>query len=84
MNAVLLVEDLKVALRPKANKKGPVSREEIARVVKGLTVGEEGERVGSRVRGLKMAAGKALSAEGSSTKAISDLAFKLASKTGQS
>lgn len=85
MNAVLLVEDLKVALRPKANKKGLVSREEIAKVVKGLMVGEEGKRVGSRVKGLKMAAEKASSAEGSSTKAISELAFKLqASKTGQS
>lgn len=82
MNAVLLVEDLKVALRPKAGEKGLVNREEIAKVVKGLMVGEEGKRVHSRVKDLKMAADKALSVEGSSTRAISELAFKMSFKTG--
>lgn len=84
MNAVLLVEDLKVALRPEAGEKGLVNREEIAKVVKGLMVGEEGKRVHSRVKDLKMAADKALSVEGSSTRAISELAFKMSFKTGRS
>ena len=74
MNAVLLAEDLKVALRPKANEKGLVDREEIAKVVKGLMVGEEGKKVHSRMKDLKDAAEKALSADGSSTKALTDLA----------
>ncbi|KAM3733240.1 hypothetical protein ACB098_11G120200 [Castanea mollissima] len=74
MNAVLLAEDLKVALRPKANEKGLVDQEEIAKVVKGLMVGEEGKKVHSRMKDLKDAAEKALSAEGSSTKALTDLA----------
>lgn len=32
MNAVMLTEDIKVALRPKANANGLMEREEIARV----------------------------------------------------
>ena len=74
MNAVLLAEDLKVAIRPKANDKGLVDREEIAKVVKGLMVGEEGKKVHSRMKDLKDAAEKALSADGSSTEALIDLA----------
>ena len=74
MNAVLLAEDLKVAIRPKANYKGLVDREEIAKVVKGLMVGEEGKKVHSRMKDLKDAAENALSADGSSTKALIDLA----------
>ena len=74
MNAVLLAEDLKVAIRPKANDKGLVDREEIAKVVKGLMVGEEGKKVHSRMKDLKDAAEKAPSADGSSTKALIDLA----------
>ncbi|KAK7823907.1 udp-glycosyltransferase 72b1 [Quercus suber] len=59
MNAVLLTEDLKVALRPKANEKGLVDREEIAKVIKGLMVGEEGKKVHNRMKDLKIAADKA-------------------------
>ena len=74
MNAVLLAEDLKVALRPKANEKGLVDREEIAKVVKGLMVGEEGKKIRNRMKDIKIAAEKALNADGSSTKALSKLA----------
>ncbi|KAK7815455.1 udp-glycosyltransferase 72b1 [Quercus suber] len=53
MNAVLLAEDVKVAPRPKTNKNGPIDREEIAKVVKGLMVGEDGKKVRNRMKDLK-------------------------------
>ena len=74
MNAAFLADDLKVALRPKTNKNGLVDREEIAKVVKGLMVGEEGKKVHNRMKDIKIAAEKALSADDSSTKALSKLA----------
>ncbi|KAG2690674.1 hypothetical protein I3760_09G199500 [Carya illinoinensis] len=80
MNAVFLVEDLKVALRPKADEKGLVDREEIAKVVQGLMVGEEGKSVRKRMEELKIVAEKAKSADGSATTALSELVSKLAFK----
>ncbi|KAM3685430.1 hypothetical protein ACJW31_11G116600 [Castanea mollissima] len=74
LNAVLLDEDLKVALRPKANEKGLMDREEIAKVIKGLMVRVEGKKVKSHMKGLKIAAEKALSADGSSTEALAEFA----------
>nr|POF23408.1 hydroquinone glucosyltransferase [Quercus suber] len=74
MNAILLTEVLKVALRSKANEKGLVDQEEIAKVIKGLMVGEEGKKVHNHMKNLKIAAEKALSPNGSSTKALADLA----------
>ncbi|KAL7203855.1 hypothetical protein ACSBR2_017000 [Camellia fascicularis] len=77
MNAVMLTEGLKVALRPKGHELGLVGREEIAEVVKSLLEGEDGKKVRRRMEGLKDAAAKVLSGEGSSAKSLSDLAFKL-------
>ncbi|KAK4551257.1 hypothetical protein RGQ29_032433 [Quercus rubra] len=74
MNAILLTEVLKGALRPKANEKGLVDQEEIAKVIKGLMVGEEGKKVHNHMKNLKIAAEKALSPNGSSAKALADLA----------
>ncbi|XP_015887635.2 hydroquinone glucosyltransferase-like [Ziziphus jujuba] len=76
MNAIMLVEVLKVALRPKANENGLVEREEIAKVVRDLIEGEEGKRLGQRMNDLKDAANRALSKDGSSTRALSELASK--------
>ncbi|XP_022895845.1 hydroquinone glucosyltransferase-like [Olea europaea var. sylvestris] len=76
MNAVMLTEDVKVALRPKSNEKGLVTRLEIAKVVKGLMEGEEGKGIRSRMRDLKDAAAKVLSDDGSSTKTLAELANK--------
>ncbi|KAL7233679.1 hypothetical protein ACSBR1_017320 [Camellia fascicularis] len=76
MNAVMLTEGLKVALSPKSHELGLVGREEIAEVVKSLMKGEEGKKVRQRMEGLKDAAAKVLSEEGSSTKSLFDLAFK--------
>lgn len=81
MNAVMLSGDIKVALRPNANEEsGVVGRLEIAKVVKGLMEGEEGKGVRSRMRDLKDAAAKVLSEDGSSTKALAELATKLKKK----
>ncbi|KAL5792267.1 hypothetical protein ACOSP7_000861 [Xanthoceras sorbifolium] len=77
MNALMLVEDLKVALRPKSSENGLVGREEIAKVVKGLMGGEAGATIRDRMNMLKESAAKALSEDGSSTIAISELVLKL-------
>ena len=83
MNAVLLSEDLKVTLRLTVNEKGLMDREEIAKVVKSLMVGEEGKRVHKRMKELEeIAADKALSVDGSSTKTLSELASKWKSQPG--
>ncbi|KAI8026552.1 Hydroquinone glucosyltransferase [Camellia lanceoleosa] len=76
IRTVMLTEGLKVALCPKSHELGLVGREEIAEVVKSLMEGEEGKKVRQRMEGLKDAAAKVLSEEGSSTKSLSDLAFK--------
>ncbi|KAI8545446.1 hypothetical protein RHMOL_Rhmol07G0040400 [Rhododendron molle] len=76
MNAVMLYEGLKVALRPKANEIGIVKREEIARVVKELIEGEEGKKVREKMKGLQDAAGKELNKDESSAKSLSELAFR--------
>ncbi|KAB1199472.1 Hydroquinone glucosyltransferase [Morella rubra] len=79
MNAVVLTEDLKVALRQKANEEGLIEREEIARVIKDLMASEEGKRVQNRMKDLKIAAEKALTGDGSSKRALSEWASKMAS-----
>ncbi|XP_076890696.1 hydroquinone glucosyltransferase-like [Bidens hawaiensis] len=84
MNAVSLTEGIKVALRPKADENGLVGRVEIARVVKGLLEGEEGKPIRSRIRELKEAAANVLSKDGSSTKALDQLASKLKTKNSLS
>lgn len=76
-NAVMLAEDLRLALRPKICENGVVGRLEIAKVVKELMEGEEGKRVCIRMRELKDAAKKVLNEDGSSTKALDELASNL-------
>ena len=82
MNAILLTEDIHVALRARAGVDGLVMREEVARVVKGLMEGEEGKGMmegdeGKRVRNkmtkLKEGACRVMKDDGSFTKALSQL-----------
>ncbi|KAK9279791.1 hypothetical protein L1049_013473 [Liquidambar formosana] len=80
MNAVMLTEDIKVALRPKFSESGLVGREEIANVVRCLMEGEEGKRIRNRMKDLKDAAAMVLSEDGSSTKSLSELANKWKNK----
>lgn len=79
MNAAMLTEGVNVALRPKVNENGIVGREEIARVVKDLMEGDDGTKVRLRMQGLKHAGAQALSEDGSSSKSLSNLAFRLKS-----
>ncbi|KAG9448407.1 hypothetical protein H6P81_014535 [Aristolochia fimbriata] len=76
MNALMLVEDIKVAIRPEINqkKRGLVERHEIARVVKALMEGEEGKKLRSRMRDLKEAGARALAQGGSSYNALCEVA----------
>nr|BAF75896.1 glucosyltransferase [Cyclamen persicum] len=80
MNAVMLTEDIKVALRPKCSKSGLVERAEIAKIVKSLMEGEEGKRLRSRMRDLKNVSEKRLSADGESTKMLRELTQKWKNK----
>ncbi|KAL0455954.1 UNVERIFIED_CONTAM: Hydroquinone glucosyltransferase [Sesamum latifolium] len=70
MNAVFLTDGLKAAIRVKENENGVVGREQIAELVKRLMEGEEGNQIRKRMSNVKIAAGNALSQEGSSTKAL--------------
>lgn len=76
MNTVMLTEDLKVALQPKAGPNGLIGRGEIAVTVRGLMEGEEGKRIRNRMKDFKDAAARTLSENGSSTKALSEVALK--------
>lgn len=84
MNAVMLTEGLKVAMRPKAadeNENGLIGRVEIANAVKNLMEGEQGKKARSAMKDLKDAASKVLSEDGgASTKALAELASKFKTK----
>ncbi|KAH7550160.1 hypothetical protein ACOSQ2_024940 [Xanthoceras sorbifolium] len=74
MNAVLLTDDLKVALRVKVNENGLVGREDIAKYARGLIEGEEGKLLRNNMSKLKDAAAIVLSQDGSSTKSLAKVA----------
>ncbi|XP_073277345.1 hydroquinone glucosyltransferase-like [Primulina huaijiensis] len=76
MNAVLLNEDVKVALRPEVGENELVGRFDIKNVVKNLVEGEEGKGIRNRMRDLKDAAAKVLSQDGSSTKSLAQVVNK--------
>ncbi|GKV04796.1 hypothetical protein SLEP1_g16904 [Rubroshorea leprosula] len=71
MNATVLAEDIGVAVKPEV-KAGQtvVGREEIARVVRMVMEGDEGDEIRRRVRELKETAEKALDAGGSSHESV--------------
>lgn len=80
MNAVMLTEDLKVALRPRIGENGIIGRAEIAKVVKVLMEGEEGKKIRSKMTDLKDAAARVLGEDGDSTKSLAELAQKWKNK----
>ncbi|KAL3517269.1 hypothetical protein ACH5RR_024171 [Cinchona calisaya] len=85
MNAVMLSEDLKIVLWPKANEDGDglVGRVAIANVVKNLMEeGEERKQICERMRDLKDAAAKVVSREGSSTNSMLKLISKWKQNVG--
>ncbi|KAL4309905.1 hypothetical protein GQ457_01G055140 [Hibiscus cannabinus] len=81
MNALMLTEDIKVAVRPKPDENGLVCRDEIAEAVKVLMEGEEGKGVRNRMKDLKEAGAKVLGDNGSSTNALSEVANKWKNQT---
>ena len=76
LNAAMVNDAIKVALRPKCDDQGIVGRHEIAKLVKRLMQGEEGEEFRHRMNGFKLAASQAVQEHGSSTKALSEFALK--------
>lgn len=79
-NAVMLTEELKVALRPIEGEDGVIGKDEIGNVVKSLMSCEEGKEISRRMKELKAGAEKALSPDGSSTKSLIELASIWTSK----
>ncbi|GAB4861623.1 hypothetical protein Ancab_036873 [Ancistrocladus abbreviatus] len=77
INAVMVTEGWKVALRPNKNEDGLIEREEISTVVKQLMESEEGDRIRERMKKLSDAAKEAWTDNGSSTKALALLAHAL-------
>ncbi|VFQ75624.1 unnamed protein product [Cuscuta campestris] len=77
MNAVMLIEDLKVALMLKIGEDGVVGRDEIGDTIKALIQGDEAKEVRERMRELKEAAHRVLGPDGSSANALARLASKL-------
>ncbi|XP_022924811.1 hydroquinone glucosyltransferase-like [Cucurbita moschata] len=74
MNAVMLTEEIKVALRLKTNEKnGIVEKEEISKVVRSVMEGEEGKKLRRKMKDLKEAAERVVGEDGSSTKIVSDV-----------
>ncbi|XP_042480215.1 hydroquinone glucosyltransferase-like [Macadamia integrifolia] len=76
MNAKILVEDLKIALRPRSEENGAVGRAEIATTVKCLMEGEEGKKIRNRMSVLKAAAEKVLYEDGNTPNSLSEVAQK--------
>ncbi|KAL3635676.1 hypothetical protein CASFOL_020223 [Castilleja foliolosa] len=76
MNAVLLSEGMKVAMRVRENENGVVERDEISELARRLMEGDEGEEMRKRMSGFKDAAMKALSYDGSSIRALARVAEK--------
>ncbi|GLT70325.1 hypothetical protein SLA2020_424130 [Shorea laevis] len=78
MNATLLTEELGIAVRSEIlPTEGIVGREEIKRMIRRVTVDEEGGGMRERAKALKLAAAKAHKEGGSSYNAMAQLAKKL-------
>ncbi|CAJ2669908.1 unnamed protein product [Trifolium pratense] len=74
MNAVMLSDDLKVAIRLKFGNDKIVEKEKIAKVIKCVMEGEEGKGMRERMKSLKDCAANALKDDGSSIQTLSHLA----------
>lgn len=84
MNAIFLADDIHVAFRARTGEDVVVRKEEVARVVRGLMRGEEGNELmkGEKCNGvrikmneMKEGACRVLQDDGSSTKALNQLVF---------
>ncbi|KAL2348477.1 hypothetical protein Fmac_002477 [Flemingia macrophylla] len=73
MNAFMLSEKLRVAVRVAEEDGGVVRREQVAEVVRRVMVGEDGLGMRNKVKELKVSAEKALSVSGSSHASLSQI-----------
>lgn len=76
MNAVVLSDGIRVAIRPKGNDNGLVEREEIGRVVRRLIEGDEGRKIRERMKKFKNSANETLQEEGLSTETLVQLVVR--------
>ncbi|XP_051136983.1 hydroquinone glucosyltransferase-like [Andrographis paniculata] len=77
MNAALLSEGLRVAVRVREDENGVVDGDQIAKLVSKVMEGAEGAELRRRARELKEAAGAAMGEDGSCNKAVADLAKRI-------
>jgi len=77
MNANLLTKELKVGLKIKFIENDIAEREEIAKVIRDLMLGEERSEIQQRIEELQDAAAGALGEDGSSTKALSQFGTRM-------
>ncbi|KAK2413889.1 hydroquinone glucosyltransferase [Trifolium repens] len=82
MNAVMLSDGLKVAIRLKFEDDEIVEKDEIAKVVKCLMEGDDGKEMRNRMKSLKDSAEKALKDDGSSIEIMFQLATQLKNSNG--
>jgi len=73
MNAVVLSDGIRVAIRPKGNENGLVEREEISKVVRRLIEGDEGRQIRERMKKFKNSGDETLQEEGLSTETLVQL-----------
>ncbi|KAI8002522.1 Hydroquinone glucosyltransferase [Camellia lanceoleosa] len=74
MHTEMLTKQFKIAFRPKKNENdGLIGREEIAKLVRDLIIGEGGKPLGHKARELKEAAVTATSEHGSSAKSLAQV-----------
>ncbi|KAG6582665.1 hydroquinone glucosyltransferase-like [Cucurbita moschata] len=77
VNAIILTEEIKAALRPKMNEEsGIIEKEEIAKVVKCLFEGEEGKKVRAKMEELRVAGERAIGDGGSSSRTLLEVVQK--------
>ncbi|KAK7293266.1 hypothetical protein RJT34_16129 [Clitoria ternatea] len=77
MNAAMLTDGLRVAIRPNGNENGLVERGEVEKVVRRLMEAQEGTEIGRRMQTLKSAAAETLQQDGSSSKILNQFAGRL-------
>ncbi|GAB4861622.1 hypothetical protein Ancab_036872 [Ancistrocladus abbreviatus] len=75
-NSVILTQDLKVALKPNNEEDCLIRQEKVAKVVRDLMEGKEGEKIRNRIKNLKNEVAKVLNKDGSSSKALDEVALK--------
>ncbi|XP_028795621.1 UDP-glycosyltransferase 72B1-like [Neltuma alba] len=86
MNAAMLSEELKIAVRPKENANNDgiiVEKEEVSRIVKSVMEGDEGKEINRRIQVFKDVAAKALGKDGSFSRILASLTNQWKNSNGK-